>query len=136
MDSEDKITKVSCAIIENNGEILAAKRSIKMSMPLKWEFPGGKVESGESPEQCIIREIKEEINVDIKVIHGLPSYIHDYNTKKIELIPFICIITGGIMKCLEHEIIIFDTPERLKKLDWAAADVPILSQYMDYINMD
>jgi 8-oxo-dGTP diphosphatase len=59
--------KVTCAIIEKESDVLVVQRSEKMSLPLKWEFPGGKIENGESEEGCIVREIKEELNLDIDV---------------------------------------------------------------------
>jgi 8-oxo-dGTP diphosphatase len=58
--------KVSCAIIESQGKVLAAQRGPGMNLPGKWEFPGGKVEAGESAEACIRREIREELNLEIE----------------------------------------------------------------------
>jgi 8-oxo-dGTP diphosphatase len=128
--------KVACAIIEDNGLIMAAQRNKNMSMPLKWEFPGGKVESGEDPEDTIVREIKEELDLDIRVKLSLDSHLHDYGEKLIELIPFICVITGGKPKCMEHKRILWDSPENLNDLDWAGADIPIYFDYMEYINKE
>lgn len=128
-----KITRVTCAIIENDGKILAAQRSQVMSMPSKWEFPGGKIEPGEEADECIVREIREEIDAEIKIIHPLPGHIFDYGSTRIELIPFICKITGGALKCKEHEKIVWEIPEKLDVLDWAEADILILKDYMKYI---
>lgn len=135
MDILQKITRVTCAIIESDGKVLAAQRSRVMSMPLKWEFPGGKIEPGEEADQCIVREIREEMNVEIKVLHFLPGHIFDYGVTKIELIPFICKITGGALKCNEHEKIVWEIPEKLDTLDWAEADIFILRDYMEYVKM-
>ena len=55
--------QVSCAIIERDGLVLAARRSATMSLPLKWEFPGGKIDPGESPEECLVRELREELRI-------------------------------------------------------------------------
>ena len=60
--------QVACAIIENNGMILATQRSATMSLPLKWEFPGGKLEAGETAEACLVRELKEELDILIRMI--------------------------------------------------------------------
>lgn len=57
--------QVTCAIIQSDGKILAVQRSEAMSLPLKWEFPGGKIDLGETAEKCLLREIKEELNIDI-----------------------------------------------------------------------
>ena len=59
--------RVACAIIERDGRVLAAQRSAAMTLPLKWEFPGGKIEAGESPEECLIRELMEELGVTVLV---------------------------------------------------------------------
>ena len=69
--------EVTCAlIVDDQNRLFAAQRSSKMSLPLKWEFPGGKVESGESFESCLLREIKEELNVEIEIITSLHFNIH------------------------------------------------------------
>ncbi|MCF8076784.1 MAG: NUDIX domain-containing protein [Desulfotignum sp.] len=61
---------VTCAIIEQDGCVLAAQRSLAMAMPLKWEFPGGKIKPGETPEHCLCREIAEELAVKVAVHHA------------------------------------------------------------------
>lgn len=129
-DANEEIIKVTCAIIEDNGRILAAQRGENMGMPLKWEFPGGKIEEGEKADECIKREIKEELDTEIEITGTLPSHVHDYGTRKIELIPFICRIKGGSVYCREHKRIIWDEPNKLSMLDWAEADVPV---YLDYL---
>lgn len=129
----NKVIKVTCAIIENENRILVAQRSEKMSLPLKWEFPGGKIEEGESPEHCIVREIKEELGIHISIKKRLKENIHDYGDRTIQLIPFVCSIVGGEFKILEHKKIIFDEAEKLCNLDWADADVPIYREYLRYI---
>lgn len=130
---QKKIIKVTCAIIERDGKILAAQRSENMGMGLKWEFPGGKVEPGERPEDCIARELKEELGIEAKVKQALPSHIHDYGTKVIELIPFICEIKNGRIECREHKQVLWDKPQNLTGLEWANADVPILHEYLRYL---
>ena len=67
-----KTMRVACAIIEQDDKILAVQRSERMNLPLKWEFPGGKIKRGESPEQCVVREVLEELNLQIAVCqHGV-----------------------------------------------------------------
>lgn len=131
--NKDKVIKVTCAIIEKEGMILAAQRSGDMGMPFKWEFPGGKIEPGEKACSCIIREIKEEMDADIIVIRELPSHTHDYGDKLIELIPFICKLSGTRIILKEHKKIIWGIPEELSSLDWAEADIPIYKEYMQYL---
>jgi len=82
---------VTCAVIRNeDDEVLIVQRGEFTDHPLKWEFPGGKINQGESEEDCILREIKEELSMEIVICGRLPDVIHDYGLKKIRLIPFIC----------------------------------------------
>ncbi len=76
---------VVCAIIRNGEKVLSVKRRDKGEVGLKWEFPGGKIEPGESMEEAIIREIKEELNCNIKVIKYLGNVYHEYQAFNITL---------------------------------------------------
>jgi len=91
-----------------------------------WEFPGGKIESGESAESCLIREIKEELNCDIKIIKSLPVFSHEYSDKHIELLPFICSIAGSEPTPIEHEEIRWIEISELNSLKWLPADVSVI----------
>ena len=99
-------------------------------MPLKWEFPGGKVEGGESLEDCLKREIKEELGVEIELIEHLPSNFHKYSNVKLELIPFRCSLKTFEIVLLEHFQIQWLSILKLQELDWAEADVPIINHYI------
>ncbi|SFN80785.1 (deoxy)nucleoside triphosphate pyrophosphohydrolase [Salegentibacter flavus] len=122
--------KVTCAIIENNGKILCAQRSDKMDLPKKWEFPGGKVKN-ETLEECLRREIKEELGVEIQVLEQLPSNQHNYSKSKIiELIPFRCTLQTFEIVLLEHSKLEWLPIEKLKTLDWAKADIPVVNYYI------
>ncbi len=121
---------VICAIIFFNNKILVAQRSEVMKLPLKWEFPGGKLEDGESEIDCIKREIKEEINIDIEVLEKLSNSIFDYGDFKINLIPFISTyVTGEIILSEHKDYKLLDKTELLN-LDWAEADLPILKEFL------
>jgi 8-oxo-dGTP diphosphatase len=122
---------VTCAIIEKDTEVLCAQRSELMPLPLKWEFPGGKVESGEALEDCIVREIKEELGVDVSIKEKLPSSVFNYGAdQEVCLYPFICHIHSGVISLKEHKQVAWLAPNELKNLDWAAADIPILNHYL------
>lgn len=124
--------KVTCAIIVgSDGKVLVAQRSDKMSLPFKWEFPGGKIEPDELPERCLIREIKEELDIEIEVVTQLPINIHHYANISIELIPFICRHTTGTIILKEHANFKWLPKNELLALDWADADVPILIYYLN-----
>ena len=124
--------KVSCAIILNSiGKILVTQRSATMPLPLKWEFPGGKIETGETAEECLIREIKEELNIEIEITGSLSPNDHQYPNKLIRLIPFICRQTGGDLALKEHAEYKWLDDKDLLDLDWAEADIPIVKEYLN-----
>ena len=124
--------QVTCALIVNSQEqVLVAQRSHLMSLPLKWEFPGGKIEPNETPEACLIREIKEELNIEIQVLKALPSNTHPYPNIIIKLIPFICAHLNGKIELKEHANFKWLLKEELLALDWADADVPIVRNYLN-----
>ena len=125
------MTPVTCAIIEKDGKVLCARRSEHMKHPLKWEFPGGKVEGDEDLETCLKREIKEELGVDIEVLEQLPSNFHKYSNRKLELIPFRCSLQTFEIDLLEHSRVLWLPVEKLKDFDWAEADIPIVNHYTE-----
>lgn len=122
--------QVSCAIIERDGLVLAARRSATMNLPLKWEFPGGKIDPGESPEECLVRELHEELRICVQVERQLPVSTHHYPSVTVTLHPFICTTTVRQTDPQEHDTVAWFTPEELRSLDWAAADLPVLSAYL------
>jgi len=119
---------VSCAIIIHQNRILICQRSESMSLPLKWEFPGGKVESNESPVHCIIREIQEELNIEIKVHQQLTTIYYSYPDFSLSLIPFICTTTNSNYVLKEHKDAIWCCIEEIENLDLAEADIPIIDE--------
>ncbi len=129
---EIKIIPVVCAIIEQDGLVLCALRSEQMSLPGKWEFPGGKLELNELPEDALIREIKEELNVSIEITDSLPISDYSYVPEKvIRLIPFRCVIQNNeIPVAAEHAELRWVKKEDLLNLKWAEADVPIVKNYI------
>jgi 8-oxo-dGTP diphosphatase len=122
------MTNVTCAIIYFGNKILVTQRSILMKLPLKWEFPGGKIEKNETEAECILREIKEEINIEIEILESLSNNIHDYGNFKINLIPFIAKYVSGDIVLTEHSNYKLLDINELNSLDWADADLPILTE--------
>lgn len=122
--------KVICAIITIDGKILAVQRSRIMSLPMKWEFPGGKLEPAETEMECIKREIREELNIEIEVLNRLLPSIHPYPTFTIELIPYTANYVSGELKLKEHNNYVLLTKDELRTLDWAEADLPIVHEVM------
>lgn len=119
--------RVACAIIENDGNVLATQRSASMSLPLKWEFPGGKIHDNERPEECLKREIWEELGIELILDRPLPSITHHYSTFIVTLHPFICKIVKGEITLYEHAASCWLRPEELPNLDWAEADRALIA---------
>lgn len=125
--------EVTCGIIVKGNKILVTQRSEKMKLPLKWEFPGGKIEQNETAEKCILREIKEELNLEIEILKRLTASPYDYGTFKINLIPFIAKYQNGVILLAEHKDFKWIEAKDLFSLDWAPADIPILNEFLkDY----
>ena len=99
-----------------------------MTLPLKWEFPRGKLEMGENEETCIQRKIREEINIEIEIIKKLTHNIHDYGEFQVNLIPFMARHISGDILLTEHKAYKLVHPTKLKNLDWAEADLPIVEE--------
>jgi len=101
-----------------------------MSMPLKWEFPGGKIDAGESPEECLKRECREELGIEIDVGDALSPVTHSYSTAfTVTLYPFLCSIRSGEVTLHEHKAVQWVAPADMRLLDWAGADWPIIEEY-------
>ena len=123
-----KTIPVTAAVINKNGKILIARRKNSLCGNPGWEFPGGKVEEGETFQQCLIREIKEEFCLEIEVGKFVAESKYKTNNKIIHLIAFNAKIISGIITPSEHEEIIFVTPEKLLDYDLLPADIPIAKE--------
>jgi len=121
---------VACALIEKAGLLLAAQRSATMTLPLKWEFPGGKIEAGESPEECLHRELREEMEISVVIGRALLPCTHHYTDFSVTLYPFVCQLSSAEILLREHAEIRWLAPEDVLGLDWAAADLPVLKNYL------
>jgi 8-oxo-dGTP diphosphatase len=122
---------VVCALIERAGTVLLAQRPVDKHLPLKWEFPGGKVEPGELASVAVVREIREELGCVINVVRPLPPFLHDYKTVVIEMIPFLCVLAPDSPEPHPHEHVqlAWVRPELLLQYDLAAADLPVIASY-------
>ena len=129
----NKKIDVACAIIEKDGMVLAAQRSESMSLPLKWEFPGGKIEPREDARDCLERELMEELGVGIHIHAALSLSSWRYPDFAITLHPFVCTLKPGTIHLVEHKAIRWIRPEEMGRLDWAEADGPVLENYFRYL---
>lgn len=120
--------QVTCAIIREGTEILVARMGENSAHPFQWEFPGGKIKDAESDEECIKREIREELEVNIEIEQPLEPVIFDYGFRKIELKPFLCRITSGRIKLNEHINVKWVSWKVLQTLDLAGADKKLIQQ--------
>ncbi|QCR21923.1 (deoxy)nucleoside triphosphate pyrophosphohydrolase [Pontibacter sp. SGAir0037] len=124
------IVKVTCAIIEQHERVLVTQRGQAKDQAYLWEFPGGKIEPGESEEACLIREIKEELNLEISPLERLTPVEHAYADKVILLIPYICKYVKGAVQLLEHCSYQWSELSSLPSYDWCEADKPVLDEYL------
>ncbi|MEY4990302.1 MAG: hypothetical protein RIS08_528 [Actinomycetota bacterium] len=122
------MTVVVAAIIQNSqGEYLCCKRGDWKSAPNKWEFPGGKPEHDEYLEEALIREIREELGVEIKVVRQFDRS----KTGEIDLVCFVCELVGGTpSESTDHSELRWVREEDLSKLDWAEPDLPSLKRIL------
>ncbi len=124
---------VTCALLEREGRVLCTRRSAAMSLPLKWEFPGGKINPGESAERCLQREILEELGVEVTVGVALTPVTHQYPEFAVTLYPFLCVTNAPENIVLhDHDQAAWVLPEELGDFDWAAADVSVVKYYLQH----
>lgn len=124
------IQVVGAAIINDSGELLCAQRGYGSLMG-KWEFLGGKVEEGETDQEALVREIKEELGIDVEVEELLDENYNEYKDKNINLKVYKCKYLSGEINDTEHQALKWTKPEEVESLDWADADKPIVETYLD-----
>ena len=124
------IQVVGAAIINEHNEVLCAQRGYG-SLIGKWEFPGGKVEKGETDQEALKREIREELNIDVEVEELIDENYNEYSDKNINLKVYKCKYVSGEIRDTEHQALAWKKPDEIESLDWAEADKPILETYLD-----
>lgn len=124
------IDVVAGLILDERHQLLACQRPEGKHLGGKWEFPGGKIEPEETPEEALIRELEEELEIIVTIGKPLTPVMHDYGHRPIRLIPFLCTIFKGYPKAHEHSELRWCAPAELPELDWAAADLPILAEFL------
>jgi len=114
--------RVTAAIIVRDGRVLIAQRPLGGRHPGEWEFPGGKIESGESPQQCLARELDEELGVTVKVGEHLASVRYSYPDLELDLLAFSAEITGGTVRDIECSAHAWVDPRTLESCDLLPPD--------------
>jgi 8-oxo-dGTP diphosphatase len=128
---------VTCAVIRNQeNEVLVVQRGEATDHPFKWEFPGGKIIQGESEEECIIREVSEELSIYIVICHPLPVVEYDYGYKQVKLIPFVCDTLDELPILSEHSDYKWLPATDLESVDFSEADVFVAKDYLESIKAE
>ncbi len=126
-----KQIKVVGAVIRNKqNQILCALRSPEMSLPNLWEFPGGKIEMNEKPEETLVREIQEELGCVIDVSELVEDVVHEYPAIIVNLLTYEAKITNGTPIASEHAKLEWKEVSELHELEWAPADIPTVEKLM------
>lgn len=121
---------VGAAIINLNNEVLCAQRGYG-SLAGKWEFPGGKIESGETDQQALIREIKEELDIEINVCDFIKEVYNEYQNFNVILRVYRCEYISGVINDTEHKSLKWMKISDIEELDWAEADKPIVATLLN-----
>ncbi|GKU25365.1 (deoxy)nucleoside triphosphate pyrophosphohydrolase [Clostridium folliculivorans] len=120
--------EVTAAIIIKNQMILIAQRGKDEKEEGMWEFPGGKIEIGETEEQCLKREIKEELDIEIEVGDFLGESIYDYSHGQIKLLAYFAQVIRGEIKLTVHSAIRWVAIEEIDEFNFAPADIPLVKK--------
>ncbi|MFI3329782.1 MAG: (deoxy)nucleoside triphosphate pyrophosphohydrolase [bacterium] len=120
--------EVVCAVIKKDDKYFICQRGPKGECGLKWEFPGGKIEIGETHQEALKREIKEELNSNIKVNEFITTVNHEYNTFSITMHAYLCDLIEGDLELSEHINKCFIKKDEFHNFDIALADLPILKK--------
>ena len=125
--------KVAAGVIERDGQVLVTQRAAKAHQGGLWEFPGGKLESGESAEQALVRELAEELNIHVTQQSPLIEIAHDYGDKQVRLFVFVVHDFESEPQGLEGQPMQWIAPADLNGLSFPAANLPIIQAYLDQL---
>ncbi|MDA8440961.1 MAG: 8-oxo-dGTP diphosphatase MutT [Peptococcaceae bacterium] len=120
--------EVTAAIILKGNQVLIAQRAQDDKLAGKWEFPGGKVEPGETPQECLKREIYEELTLEIEVRDFFAQSIYSYANGAIKLMAFYCQWIAGEVTLQVHSRVAWATWQELDQYDFAPADIPLVDK--------
>jgi 8-oxo-dGTP diphosphatase len=128
MDMKINVVQVTAAIIVNGGAVLITQRGQKDRMAGLWEFPGGKVEAGETPQACLKRELQEELSMDAIIGSFLGTSLYHYDHISIELMAYRAYWNGDPFKLLTHDAYQWVLPSRLVDYCFTPADLPFVKR--------
>jgi 8-oxo-dGTP diphosphatase len=132
-DPKPVVNVVACALLDADQRILIAKRPVGKPMAGLWEFPGGKIEPGETPEQAVVRELREELGVEPceRCLHPFAFVSHSYDSFHIVMPLFICRTWDGFPHPKEGQEIAWVSKNKLKSYPMPAADLPLAAELRD-----
>ena len=130
-----KTVRVVAAIIINDGKVFATQRGYG-EFKDGWEFPGGKIDAGETPEEALVREIKEELDTEVEVKELLETVEYDYPKFHLSMDCIICKIKAGELVLKEHEASQWLTKETLDSVEWLPADLGLIEKIENYLRED
>jgi mutator protein MutT len=122
---------VDIAVIARNGKVLVCRRRPDTTFPGCWEFPGGKREAGESAEQCLARELREELAVDVRPLEALDPIEHDYPSARIRLNPYLCTLVDGEPQAIACEQTRWINPAELRDYPFPPANERLIEQVIE-----
>ena len=130
-DSDTRRITVTAAVLEKDGRFLIARRKHGDRLADKWEFPGGKLEEGETPEACLRRELQEELGIDVVVGGFVGRNLHAYPHVEIDLLAYRATHVSGDFELYDHAEIRWVHPADLHRYDFSAADIPIVKLLLE-----
>lgn len=128
MEQMTKQIDVVGAVIVRENKVLAARRAAGMSLPLTWEFPGGKVEAGEAPKEALLREVEEELSCIVDVGSRVETTTHEYDFGVVKLTTFYATLVEGEPTLTEHQELRWIHATQLDSVEWAPADLPTVER--------
>ena len=124
---------VTAAIMVKANKVFAARRNPGSHMAGFWEFPGGKIETGETPEACLVRELFEEFGIVTQVGAFFGENTHDYGTNTIQLLAYQVTHVSGEFELMAHDQSRWLSPDELDQVKWAPADIPLVVLYRGHL---
>lgn len=123
--------KVVAGILKKNDKIMIARKREGKPLAGMWEFPGGKIEEGETPEESLVRELMEEMKIKVKVLDYVDESIYDYGDNVVSLKGYVVQIEEGEIVLSDHDKYEWVSPEEAYEYGLAPADVPLLDKYIE-----
>jgi 8-oxo-dGTP diphosphatase len=124
--SHRTVLRVAAAILANRGRVLIAQRKAGDRLAGQWEFPGGKIANGESPQQCVVREIEEELGIVVSIGEFLGSHLCREDQVTIDLLVYRAFLQGGEIRVRDHAACLWVPVDHLGRFEFCPADKPFV----------